>query len=236
MLGDFLRQSRVLLATAATGAGLVSVGAGVGVSVGVAVVTLTGCTSVVYDSNHEGVPLPADEKPDFASRTVLNLMAESISWASERHPPPPGGEDDGWFAINLPQGVTREQYIDVVIRIGDRATPVTPESEYLPIYHIGWVWMRGDHARVDVFRPVYSLARSGEQVVYQSITLHLTRRFASWRVERTQPWDPGVVAIPPIYYMPPPEVEEGGEVPTDEAGPDPETVPEAFVEDAAEMV
>lgn len=225
MLGEFFRQARVLLATAAAGAALVAIGG--------VIAPLTGCTSVVYDSNPEGVPLPADEEPDFASRTVLNLMAESISWVSERHPPPAGGADDGWFAINLPQGVTREQYIDVAIRIGDRATPVTPESEYLPTYHVGWVWMRGDHARVDVFRPVYSLTRSGGNTVYQAITLHLTRRFSSWRVEQTQPWDPGVVAVPPIYYMPLPEVEDGAEVPADDAAPDP--VFEGLVEDTDDM-
>lgn len=217
MLGDFSRQARVLLATAATGAALVAVGG--------AIVPLTGCTSVVYDSNPEGVPLPADEKPDFASRTVLNLLVESISWVSERHPPPAGGPDDGWFAINLPEGVTREQYIDVAIRVGDRATPVTPESEYLPTYHVGWVWMRGDHARVDVFRPVYSLTRSGGQPVYQAITLHLTRRFSTWRVEQTQPWDPGVVTVPRIYYMPLPEEEDGTETPTEQ--PAPEAAPDA---------
>ncbi|MDQ7014293.1 MAG: hypothetical protein Q9O74_10405 [Planctomycetota bacterium] len=181
---------------------------GVGVGLAAAVAGLPGCTSVIYDSNPEGIPIPLDEKPDFASRTVLNLLAESISWASERHPPP-DDENDGWFAINLPQGVTREQYIDVAIRIGDRATPITPEAESLPTYHIGWVWMRGDRARVDVFRPVYAISRSSGQVVHQAITLHLKRRFSSWRVEQTQPWDPGVVEVPPIYYMPLPEVVEG---------------------------
>lgn len=215
MLGDFSRQARVLLATAT-----------VGVAMGAAT-SMHGCTSVVYDSNPEGVPLPADEKPDFASRTVLNLLAGSIAWASERHPPPAGAADDGWFAINLPEGVTREQYIEVATQIGDRATPVTPETEHLPTYHIGWVWMRGDHARVDVFRPVYSLTRPGGQVVYQAITLHFTRRFSAWRVEQTQPWDPGVVTVPPLYYMPPPEAEEGAESPTDETVPTSGTAPEA---------
>lgn len=194
MLGDFSRQARVLLAAAAVGA--------------VGIAGLPGCTSVIYDSNPEGVPLPEDEKPDFASHTVLNLMATSIAWASERHPPPVD-ENEGWFAINLPEGVTREQYIEVATRIGDRAAPITPETEYLPTYHIGWVWMRGDHARVDVFRPVFSLSRNGEPVT-QAITLHLRRRFASWRVEQTQPWDTGVVPLPPVYYMPPPEEDAEG--------------------------
>lgn len=196
MRNDFTRQARGVLAAV------------VGVGVAAAIFCLPACTSVIYDSNPEGVPLPADEEPDFASRTVLNLMAESLAWVSERHPPP-DDENNGWFAINLPKGVTAEQYIDVATRIGDRATPITPESESLPTYHIGWVWMRGDQARVDVFRPVYAFERSGGQVVQQAITLHLKRRFSSWRVEQTQPWDPGVVDVPPIYYMPEPETTDG---------------------------
>jgi hypothetical protein len=197
MLDGFSGQAQALLAAAARVAAVGSV---------VAVSGLSGCTSVIYDSNPDGVPLPADEEPDFASRTVLNLLTESISWASERHPPP-DDENDGWFAINLPEGVTYEQYNVVATRIGDRATPITPETEHLPTYHIGWVWMRGDHARVDVFRPVYAFSRGGA-TVDQAITLHLTRRFSSWRVEQTQPWDPGVVEVPPVYYRPLPEEEE----------------------------
>lgn len=169
---------------------------------------IAGCTSVIYDSNPEGPVATLEARPDFASHTVQNLLAESIGWAVE-HYPPPAGEGDGWFAINLPRGLTREQYIGVAGRIGDRAAPITPEVEYLPTYHVGWVWMRGDQARVDVFRPVYSLSRGGE-VVTQAITLHLHRRYASWRVERTQPWDPGVVALPPVYYLPVAELEEVG--------------------------
>ena len=161
-----------------------------------------GCTSVVYDSNPEGPPSAAEEDPDYASSTVQNLLATSIRWAVESHPPPPPGvADDGWFAINLPRGVTRKQYIAIAERISDRAAPITPDLGPLPTYHVGWVWMRGDNARVDVARPVYSLARDGEPV-YQTTTLHLRRRFASWSVERTQPWRVGVVDLPPVYYIP----------------------------------
>lgn len=201
MLGKITGVCGVLLAAAALG------------TVGGGLLALPGCTSVIYDSNPEGVPLPDDEKPDFASRTVRNLMAESISWASGLYPPPADAED-GWFAINLPAGVTREQYIDVAARVGDRAAPITPELDYLPAYHIGWVWMRGDHARVDVFRPVFALQRGGEPV-YQAVTLHLKRRFSSWRVEQTQPWEPGVVPLPPVYYLPPPVEDETGELEPD---------------------
>jgi hypothetical protein len=171
----------------------------------------TGCTSVIYDSNPEGPTVTLDADPDFASATVQNLMATSVGWALENYPPPTGATgssgDDGWIAINLPRGLTREQYIGVAGRIGERVAPITPEVEDLPTYHVGWVWMRGDKARVDVFRPVYSLSRGGE-VVNQAITLHLHRRFSSWRVERTQPWSPGVVGLPPVYYFPEEEVEE----------------------------
>jgi len=163
---------------------------------------LTGCTSVIYDSNPEGTAAQLEEKPDFASHTVQNLLAECVSWAAENYPPP----GDSQFAINLPKGLTHEQYVGIAARIGERATPITPETEHLPAYHIGWVWMRGDNARVDVFRPVFRLSRS-DDVVYQAITLYLHRRWASWRVERTQPWDPGVVSLPPVYYLPPPEEE-----------------------------
>lgn len=190
-------------------------------------VALAGCTSVIYDSNPQAPVAAQDEEPDFASHTVQNLLATCIRWAVEQSPPPEGA-DDGWFAVNLPPGLTREQYIEVAQRIGERAAPLTPELEYLPTYHIGWVWMRGDHARVDVFRPVFALSTGGE-TVYQAITLHLTRRWASWRVERTQPWEPGVVELPAPYYLPPEEVPEGaaqveggaeaeaGEVPTMDA-------------------
>jgi hypothetical protein len=215
---------------------------------------LSGCTSVMYDSNPEAPLEEAPEKPDFASRTVQNLMATCIRWAAERYPPPEG-VGDGWFAINLPPGLTREQYIEVARQIGDRAAPVTPEVEYLPTYHIGWVWMRGDDARVDVIRPVYALSTGGAPV-YQAITLHLSRRYASWRVDRTQPWEPGVVRAPELYYMPelppeeiPSEEEAGGEaagdtstgqeaatvvLPPEEEPPAPEPQPQGEDEDAGE--
>ncbi len=173
----------------------------------IAILALAGCTSVIYDSNPEAPAAQLEEKPDFASRTVQNLLATSVRWAVEQSPPP-ADEYEGWFAVNLPPGLTREQYIEVARQIGESAAPLTPELAYLPTYHIGWVWMRGDHARVDVFRPVFSLSDGGEPVT-QAITLHLTRRWASWRVERTQPWEPGVVTLPAPYYLPPEEVPEG---------------------------
>lgn len=181
-----------------------------------AVLGLAGCTSVIYDSNPEGTAAQLEEKPDFASHTVQNLLAETVGWAVENYPPPDEG-GEAWFAINLPRGLTREQYIGVATRIGERAAPITPETEYLPTYHVGWVWMRGDNARVDVFRPVYALAM-GDEPVYQAITLYLHRRWASWRVERTQPWEPGVVELPPIYYLPAEEVAPGEAAP-EEAAP-----------------
>lgn len=177
--------------------------------VAAALLALAGCTSVIYDSNPEGTAAQLEEKPDFASNTVQNLLAECVRWAVERYPAPDIDGDEAWFAINLPRGLTREQYIEVATRISDRAAPVTPEVEYLPTYHVGWVWMRGDEARVDVFRPVYRLSRGG-RMVHQAITLHLHRRWASWRVERTQPWEPGVVALPPMFYLPAEEAEVVG--------------------------
>lgn len=184
-------------------------GTGIALAAAAALAPLVGCTSVIYDSNPAGPAASVGEEPDFASRTVQNLLAESVSWATARHPTP---DPEGWIAINLPAGLTREQYIAVARRIGERVAPITPELEYLPTYHVGWVWMRGDHARVDVFRPVFSLSRA-DGLVHQAITLHLRRRFASWRVERTQPWEPGVVALPPVFYLPELEVEEDGSVP-----------------------
>jgi hypothetical protein len=189
---------------------------------------LAGCTSVIYDSNPEGTTAQLEDEPDFASHTVQNLLAECVGWAVENYPPPDEG-GEAWFAINLPRGLTREQYIAVAQRVGERAAPITPELAYLPTYHIGWVWMRGDNARVDVFRPVYMFSR-GDEVVYQTITLHLHRRWASWRVERTQPWEPGVVALPPVYYLPPEEVEPGAELEPG-AEVEPEAVPEAVPEE-----
>ncbi|MBK7403343.1 MAG: hypothetical protein IPJ41_01595 [Phycisphaerales bacterium] len=182
---------------------------------------VAGCTSVIYDSNPEGPASQLEEKPDFASHTVQNLLATSVRWAVENYPPP---GDQGWFAVNLPRGLTREQYIKVAEQISDHAAPITPELDYLPTYHVGWVWMRGDHARVDVMRPVYMLS-SDDKPVFQTITLHLRRRYASWRVERTQPWDPGVVPLPPIYDLPPEEVPAGtqtspaGAAPTEDSQP-----------------
>ncbi len=158
-----------------------------------------GCTSVVYDSNTRVRALASQQKPDYASRTVRNLLASALGWAILRYPPP-GGEAAP-VAINLPVGLTREQYLDVAGRIGPNVYPISPETADLPTYHIGWVWMRGDKAQVDVFRPVYALS-TPEHTVYQATTLHLRRRYASWMVEHTQPWEVGVVKLPPIYTLP----------------------------------
>lgn len=190
-----------------------------GVAVVGSLMAMAGCSSVIYDSDPESAAAAAEEKPDYATQTVRNLLSESVSWAVENYPPPDSGGQE-WFAINMPRGLTREQYISVAKRVSDRAAPITPDLGYLPTYHIGWVWMRGDEARVDVFRPVYSLSR-GSDTVYQAITLYLHRRYSSWRVERTQPWQPGVVSLPPLYYLPAEQVVPGAEAPEagEQAGP-----------------
>ena len=192
---------------------------------------LAGCESVMYDSNVEGpVAARAAEEPPVAGGTVAACMAQSLRWVLDRYPPPADAAPDSWVAINLPIGVTREQYIDVALMSGDRVAPMQQGLEHLPTYHVGWVWVRGDKARVDVTRPVYVLT-SDDRQVYQTTTLHMKRHFASWRVERTQPWGADIVVTPAPNYIPP-EPEKPGVIVAEP--PSPDTAPETAPSEAGE--
>ncbi|MBC7836131.1 MAG: hypothetical protein H7Y88_13680 [Phycisphaerales bacterium] len=152
-----------------------------------------------------------------------DLMAVSLRWVIRRYPPSGG---DGRYTIwddqlptettddlvvsdrvilNLPRGVRRSVYRRILERVSPLAHPVTVETiaEGLPIYHVGRVFITGDEAKVDIFKPVTAIGNrspSGEQL-YQAVTVRLRGGFKPWHVTSHHVWTVGALPVPPLAYM-----------------------------------
>lgn len=118
-------------------------------------------------------------------------------------------------AINLPTGVRPIVYRRVANVAGGLdpsgrrfaggqggIVPVTPDTASLPIYHVGWVRIRGDEAYMTVFRPVASLGDSPTGApIYQEIRLGLRGGLRPWTVDSVRPWDVGSRPAPELNFF-----------------------------------
>lgn len=160
------------------------------------------------------------------------VVTAALRYTLDRYPPPspraaapapvdgqvPGLGATSEIAINLPEGFSRERYLEIAGALTtDRVAvhPLTPETAALPTYHVAQVRIRGGQATVDVLRPVYDLARAtGGELPQQGLTLELQGGLTPWRVESRQIWAIGTIPVPAPNYLP--------EVQTE---PDPDDVP-----------
>lgn len=118
---------------------------------------------------------------------VLELMEQSLGYviaddasSQPRLATPPNGEP--LAAINLPGGVTPEQYRRVAERAYPGVVPVSEARSDLPVYQIARIRLRGDDARVDVLRPATGLERGVGRPVYSGIQLSFLGGSGSWRI------------------------------------------------------
>ncbi len=118
---------------------------------------------------------------------VLELMEQSLGYviaddasSQPRLATPPAGEP--LAAINLPGGITPEQYRRVAGNAYPGVVPLSEARSDLPVYQISQILLRGDDARVDILRPATGLERGVERPVYSGIQLSFLGGSGSWRI------------------------------------------------------
>jgi hypothetical protein len=177
------------------------------------------------------------------SAPMYQIMTEALTWAVKKYPPgsqlPPTASDvpipaseaeaaaaisgtgvePARVAISLFSTMSSEVYRYAVKEIGQGAVPLTPQSEHLPRYMVSRVWVLGDEAKVDVFRPVEGMGTDNGVAMYQPITVNLRGGMKFWRVTSYRVWSIGTFAAPAPEYLP-------GSVPTPVHEPAPEPIPE----------
>lgn len=139
---------------------------------------------------------------------VPQVMVSALRWLVHRYPPQggeslPGMTEPEAFAISFPSGV-RGDIAEWIVRqtFPGKAQPLTAENESLPIYHIARVWVRGDMAYVDLFRPVPQFSPGpGGKTIYQPFTLHLRGGLKPWTVTGHRIYQPGTLEVPPRTYF-----------------------------------
>lgn len=156
------------------------------------------------------------------SPATRDVATKALRWTAYRYPPEGGdGRTAGWdqkqtelkaqgeklpprFAINLPPATRPETYRRVVDEVGLGAVMLTPETQGLPTYYLGRVFIMGDEASVDVIRPVKEFSTS-DKITYQAITVRFRGGLKPWTVISNTPWTLGAVSPPaPNFYVPEP--------------------------------
>lgn len=164
--------------------------AGIGLVCGV---LLSGCVGYNTWPPQEGVR--GVSAPNM--RPNDQVMLASLQYVVERYPP-----DSERYAVNMPRGVSPSLYRWVVDRVGEGAEPLTPENEFLPIYHVKQIKVRGREAEVLILRPVTEAGVGPDgDLAYQPITVTLQGRLASgWRIVNRREWIVGLEETPELYY------------------------------------
>ena len=138
---------------------------------------------------------------------VPTAMSAALRWVIDRYPP----TDEGFtgktttvpLAVSFPTN-TRPEVGDMVLSQATLpyAQALTTANVSLPTYRIGRVWVRGDMATVDIFRPVPTLAKDKEgKPFYQCITVNLRSGLSPWRIVSHRVWSVGSVDVPLANYM-----------------------------------
>lgn len=154
---------------------------------------------------------------------MYQIMTEALKWAVKKYPPggqlPPTAADipisaseaeaaaqaashpSARVAISLFSSMKPDIYEYAVQQVGQGAVPLTPETENLPRYMVSRVSVRGDEAKVDVFKPVLGASPTGEPL-YQPVTVNLRGGMKFWRVTSYRVWSIGTFAAPGPEYLP----------------------------------
>lgn len=158
------------------------------------------------------------------SPPVYQLMTEALKWAVRKYPPgeqtPPTASEvaipaseaeaamapgkDGEparVAISLFSDMKPDVYRSAVREIGQGAAPLTPETEHLPRYSVSRVWVCGDEAKVDVFKPVVGMGTDNGVALSQPITVNLRGGVKYWRVTSYRVWSIGTFPAPAPEYL-----------------------------------
>lgn len=115
---------------------------------------------------------------------------------------------EGDYVINLPQGMERRTAEALVRRLDDaHAHVMLPEHEAMPVFHVVRVWVRaGSWAEVEILRPMVGLAVRGEPMVYEPVTIRMSKSaMQPWKIDSLRAWSGRAAEAPPIYGWPEPE-------------------------------
>ena len=124
---------------------------------------------------------------DLAVEPAPSAMAASIRAVSSRWPV------DGPWLISPPEGTTLRTARSIIAAVDHTdANLAGPRTTGLPAFHITRVWIRGDDAVVDVFRPAAS------SDVLRKVTVRLHSRLARWRIESMREWPEGAYPQPTL--------------------------------------
>ncbi len=153
------------------------------------------------------------------------VMTAALQWVTTRYPP---NADAEWnqpaagnfgttdFAINMPRGLNRMIAERIVRNVGNGAQPMIPGNENLPTYHVSRVWVSGDDAKVDIVRPVVSVAFTDQgKPVTQGITIRLRGGLKPWTVTSHRLWSFNALQPPAINFLD----GEGLQAPTKDTAP-----------------
>jgi hypothetical protein len=153
------------------------------------------------------------------SPATEDVIAAGLRWAVNKYPPDGDTSLDAprtttstsgaRAAVNVPSGIKPTAYQRIATEAGGTrggVVPLTPQTQNLPIYHVGWVRIRGDEAYMTIFRPVTSIGgESTSGAVYQEIRLGLRGGLQPWTVTSVRPWEVGTKPAPESnYYVPEP--------------------------------
>lgn len=145
-----------------------------------------GCVS------YTNVPVP-NSAPAFKhanSGASIKSMVAALDRVILKHPM---RDSQGRYALNLPAGTTPETAATVLARLPKGAIlPYEGMEEFVPVYHISRIWLRGVSGKVDVVYPIDADTDGG-------VTAWVHGGDRSWYVERLQYWAPGTVPTPPLY-------------------------------------
>ncbi len=141
------------------------------------------------------------------SPPVPTAMSTALRWVVDRYPPTDEGftgtTTEAPLAVSFPLR-TRPEIAGLVLSQSEipNAQALTQATESWPVYRIGRVWVRGDMATVDVFRPVPRLAKDVDgKPYYQCVTVNLRSGLSPWRIVSHRVWSVGSVDVPLANYM-----------------------------------
>ena len=163
--------------------------------------TLVGCTG-------RGTYNPADQTdnisnlPDPNQPNMQRVYTAALQFVIARYRQ--GGEERS-VAINLPPGTRQSNYMTVARQVGPNIHPLTDaiaNTGSMPIYHVGAIELRGNHAYVYVFRPTTEIEPDPTtgKPVYQMIRVKLEGGLQPWRGVNANSYALGMEQ-PPRYYV-----------------------------------
>lgn len=152
--------------------------------------------------------------------TPVRLMSLAVRYVAARYDPatktmmddpagPLPSEVAFPMAIGCPDGMTADKYQRVAREVGPNCVPLSAkvrDEGVLPVWSVERVWVRGNTATVDVYRPMRELPPGPDgKPVYQMITVRLEGYYNAWRAVHARTWGAGDFPSPsPAVYAPTP--------------------------------